>query len=221
MSKDKGKPMVRSDTNDKKSDHKISLQFMSLKSFYSAAKKRALSVLLISFIIIIVFVPDAKPFLLQQLVSIGLFKAEIKKNGENNLPVTASFSFTDSAGITATTAGLKGKVVFINFWASWCPPCRAEMPSLDELYEKLQNDDRFVFLFINEDEDKSKAIKYLQKNHFTLPLYSRTGDVPTEIFSGTLPTTIVIDKVGKVVLKHEGIAGYNTDAFIRQLRDLL
>ncbi len=194
---------------------------MSFKTFYSAVKKRGLSVLLISFLIIIVFVPDAKSFLLQQLVSVGLFKAEIKKNGVNNLPQTASFSFTNSAGITVTTAGLKGKVVFINFWASWCPPCRAEMPSLDELYKKLQNDDRFVFLFINEDEDKSKAIKYLEKNHFTIPLYSRLGDVPNEIFSGTLPTTVVIDKDGKVVLKHEGLAGYNTDAFIRQLKDLL
>lgn len=194
---------------------------MSFKTFYSAVKKRGLSVLLISFLIIIVFVPDAKSFLLQQLVSVGLFKAEIKKNGVNNLPEKASFSFTNSASITATTAGLKGKVVFINFWASWCPPCRAEMPSLDELYKKLQNDDRFVFLFINEDEDKSKAIKYLEKNHFTIPLYSRLGDVPNEIFSGTLPTTVVINKDGKVVLKHEGLAGYNTEAFIRQLKDLL
>ena len=95
------------------------------------------------------------------------------------------------------------------------------MPSLDELYKKLQNDDRFVFLFINEEEDKSKAIKYLEKNHFTIPLYSRLGDVSNEIFSGTLPTTVVINKDGKVVFKHEGLAGYNTEAFIRQLKDLL
>lgn len=194
---------------------------MSLKNFYSAVKKRGLSVLLIGFLVIIVFVPDAKSFLLQQLVSVGLFKAEIKINEVNNLTETASVSFTNSAGITAATAGLKGKVVFINFWASWCPPCRAEMPSLNELYKKLQNDDRFVFLFINEDEDKSKAIKYLKKNHFTIPLYTRSGAIPNEIFSGTLPTTVIINKDGKVVLKHEGLAGYNTESFIRQLKDLL
>lgn len=194
---------------------------MNSKTFYSAVKKNWLSALLIGFLMIIVFVPDAKSFLLQQLVSVGLFKAEIKNNGRNNLLEAASFSYIDSAGITATTAELKGKVVFINFWASWCPPCRAEMPSLESLYKKLQNDDRFVFLFINEDEDKSQAIKYLQKNHFTIPIYSRSGDVPNEIFSGTLPTTVVIDKDGKVVLMHEGIAGYNNDAFIRQLKELL
>ena len=194
---------------------------MDFKTFYSALKKGWLNVLFISFLLVIIFSPDAKSLLLRQLVSVGLFKAEIKKDGVDNLPEKVSFSYINSAGITATTAELKGKVVFINFWASWCPPCRAEMPDLDKLYKKLLNDDRFVFLFINEDQDKTKALKYLEKNHFTIPLYSRTEDVPNNIFSGTLPTTIVINKDGKVVLKHEGLAGYNTDAFIRQLKDLL
>jgi thiol-disulfide isomerase/thioredoxin len=130
------------------------------------------------------------------------------------------FSFTNSAGITATTASLKGKVVFINFWASWCPPCRAEMPSLNNLYKKLQDDDRFVFLFMNEDEDKAKATGYLNKEKFAIPLYNRSGNVPNEIFSGTLPTTIVLNKDGKIVLKHEGMAGYDTEEFIRQLKEL-
>ena len=54
-----------------------------------------------------------------------------------------------------------------------------------------------------------------------MPLYSSTGNVPTEIYSGSLPTTIVLNKEGKVVLKKDGMAGYNTDAFIKQLKDLL
>lgn len=175
-----------------------------------------------AFVLVLIVSPDAKSWMLQQLVAVGLFKAEIKKEAVNdNSTANTEFAFTNSTGITATTASLKGKVVFINFWASWCPPCRAEMPSLNDLYKKLKDDNRFVFLFMNEDEDKTKALQYLEKNNFTIPLYNRSGDVPNEIFSGTLPTTIVLNKLGEIVLKHEGMAGYNTDAFIKQLKELL
>jgi len=184
-------------------------------------KKRWLSILFYALIIVFLFSPDAKSWLLKQVVSTGLLKAEIKKDSDKNTSEAVTFSYTDAKGNPATTADLKGKVVFINFWASWCPPCRAEMPSLKNLYQKFKDDDRFVFLFINEDEDKNKAIEYLEKNSFTIPLFYSSGNVPREIFSGSLPTTIVLDKEGKIVLKHQGMAGYDTEGFIRQLKELL
>ena len=184
-------------------------------------KKRWLSILFYGLIIVFIFSPDAKSWLLKQVVSTGLLKAEIKKDSNKKLPEAAVFPFTDSNGETATTADLKGKVVFINFWASWCPPCRAEMPSLENLYKKFKTDDRFVFLFMNEDEDKNKAIEYLKKNNFTIPLFYSSGNVTPEIFSGSLPTTVVLNKEGNIVLKHQGMAGYDTEDFIRQLKELL
>ncbi|KAA9040591.1 TlpA family protein disulfide reductase [Ginsengibacter hankyongi] len=182
--------------------------------------KRVLNILLIAFFIFIIISPNGKAWLLQQFVAVGLFKPEIKKDTAQDLPVSASFAYTDSTRNVNNTANLKGKVVFINFWASWCPPCRAEMPSLHELYKKLQNDTNFIFLFINEDENKTKAIDYLEKNHFSFPVYYTSGDVPAEIFNGSLPTTIVINKKGNVVLNHKGIGGYDSDSFIRQLKEL-
>jgi thiol-disulfide isomerase/thioredoxin len=195
---------------------------MNFKTSYTLLKKYAANILMVGFAVIMVFVPGTKSWVLQQLVSVGLFKASIDKEGVNAItPEKSSFSYTDAAGNAANTAGLKGKVVFINFWASWCPPCQAEMPSLQGLYNKLKDDNRFVFLFINEDEDKEKATAYLKKNNYTFPVYSTAGPVPNEIYSGSLPTTIVLDKDGKVVLKKEGMAGYDTEAFIQQLKDLL
>lgn len=94
------------------------------------------------------------------------------------------------------------------------------MPSINELYKKLQSDTNFVFLSINEDDDKSKANGYLDNNHFSFPIYYASGNVPGEIFAGTLPTTIVLDKKGRIVLKHQGLAGYNNDSFLRQLKEL-
>lgn len=184
-------------------------------------KKRWFSLLFYTLIIIFIFSPGAKSWVLKQVVSTGLFKAEIKKDSNKNLTEAAPFSFTDARGKTATTADLKGKVVFVNFWASWCPPCRAEMPSLESLYQKFKTDERVVFLFMNEDNDRNKAVQYLQKNHFSIPLLYATGDVSSEIFSGSLPTTVILDKEGKIVLRHTGMARYNSEDFINQLRGLL
>ncbi|MGN6539974.1 MAG: TlpA family protein disulfide reductase [Ginsengibacter sp.] len=192
---------------------------MNLKSIIPIIKKRWASILFYGIIILLIFSPGAKSWLLQQVVSTGLLKAEIK-NGAKDLQNAATFSFIDGEGKTSTTADLKGKVVFINFWASWCPPCRAEMPSLENLYQKLKDNSNFVFLFINEDDDRSKGLKYLEANDFTIPFYQASGNVPAEIFSGSLPTTIVLNKKGKVVLKHSGMARYDTQDFMSQLKEL-
>ncbi len=192
------------------------------KTVWAFIKKRGLDLLFVAAVLIFIFSPNAKEWLMQQLLSTGLFNAGIKKEAAAKENATSfPFSFTNANGQRVTTADLKGKVVFINFWASWCPPCRAEMPSLNELYSELKTDNRFVFLSVNEDDDTAKAAMYLQSNHYHIPLYKRIADVPADIFSGTLPTTIVIDKSGKVVLKHEGMADYNTTDFIQQLKELL
>jgi len=193
---------------------------MNLKSIIPIIKKRWASILFYGIIILLIFSPGAKSWVLQQVVSTGLLKAEIKNDGAKDLQNAATFSFIDGEGKTSTTADLKGKVVFINFWASWCPPCRAEMPSLENLYQKLKDNSNFVFLFINEDDDRSKGLKYLEANDFTIPFYQASGNVPAEIFSGSLPTTIVLNKKGKVVLKHSGMARYDTQDFMSQLKEL-
>ena len=130
---------------------------MDFKKIYSFIKNNLVNILLTGFVLVVLFNPDAKSWMLQQLVKVGLFNAEIKKEGLKDVPKNISFSFVNSEGKMLNTAELKGKVVFINFWASWCPPCRAEMPSIQALYNKLKSDDRIVFLFMNEDE---KSLEY-------------------------------------------------------------
>lgn len=194
------------------------LKILKSKSFL----RKAGNVLFFGLLLLFVFSTEAKSWLLQKMVSIGLFKAEIrsapvKSSAENKI----SFLFYDANGQIISTTDLKGKVVFINFWATWCPPCRAEMPSLNALYNNFKNDERFVFLFINEDEDPAKAKAFLQKERYDFPSTARAGNVPPQIFNGTLPTTIVLNKLGQLVLKKEGLADYNTPAFMQQMKDLL
>ena len=191
---------------------------MNRKKITSKIKNNWGNILFYTLLLVFIVSPGAKAWLLQRIISTGFFQAEIKKELPANTAMPA-FSFTDSSGIPVPSASLKGKVVFINFWASWCPPCRAEMPSLNKLYLSLRNNSHFVFLFVNEDEDQIKAIHYIESHHLDIPLYHRMEASP-EMFSGTLPTTIVLNEEGKIVLKHEGMADYDNEGFIRQLKEL-
>jgi thiol-disulfide isomerase/thioredoxin len=195
---------------------------MSAAKYLLFIKKRGLAILLYAFLVVILVSPAAKSWVLQELVATGLFNASFDKSvpAKSN-SANLSFDYLDNQGSIKNTASLRGKIVFINFWASWCPPCRAEMVSLNQLYLKLKNDDRIVFLFLNQDDDKTKAISYLREKAFTLPLYTPSGGVPEMIFKGTLPTTAILDKSGNVVFFHEGMRKYDTDTFIRQLKSLL
>jgi thiol-disulfide isomerase/thioredoxin len=191
---------------------------VDLKKIFIKIKKNWGNILFYTVILVFIFSPSAKAWLLQRIISTGFFKAEIKKEPPANIAAPA-FSFTDSNGMSVTSAELKGKVVLINFWASWCPPCRAEMPSLNKLYLSLRNDSNFVFLFVNEDEDINKGINFIKENNLAIPFYQANA-VSTELFRGTLPTTVVLNKQGNIVLKHEGMADYDNEQFINQLKEL-
>lgn len=183
---------------------------------------KVLNVSLITFILLLIFVPDAKSWMMRQLISTGLFNAQVDKHPALTASTISELglTFVDTAGNSLSVASLEGKIVFINFWATWCPPCRAEMPSLSKLYQEFENDKDIVFLFVSEDEDLAKAIEYLKANQYQLPLYSASGGAPDNFYSGTLPTTLVFDKVGKLFHKHEGMANYNTSKFISSLKAL-
>ena len=193
---------------------------MNIKPIFPKIKKHWGSIIFYAVIFFFVFNTDAKSWVLRQVIATGVLDTGIKKDPPDKQPVNTSFSFSSPEGNTLTSSTLQGKVVFINFWASWCPPCRAEMPSLNSLYLTLKNDNRFVFLFVSEDDDRTKASEYLKKNNFSIPVYYR-NQASTEMFSGTLPTTIVLDKEGNIVMKHTGLAGYDNKKFISQLKSLL
>lgn len=185
------------------------------------AFRTATNILFLGLVLSLLFSPEAKSWVLKQLLKAGFFKTEIRQNADIRMYPAPLFAYQDEKQHTYLSSALNGKVVFINFWASWCPPCRAEMPSLNALYQELKEDKRFVFLFINEDDDLAKSRNYLDHQQFSIPLMTPSGNIPHELFSGSLPTTVVLNKQGGVVLKHEGLGNFNNREFIQSLKDQL
>lgn len=115
----------------------------------------------------------------------------------------------------------KGDVVFLNFWATWCPPCIAEMPNIQALYEQYQENDAIKFVMVSLDEDPEKARQFLKDKGFTFDAYRLGGHLPDIFQSSVVPTTYVITKNGQLATKKQGMANYNTAAFKNFLNTLL
>jgi thiol-disulfide isomerase/thioredoxin len=183
-------------------------------------KKRITNFLFITAILVLLFVPSAKAFLLQGLMKIGLFKPDSTEK-----PVAAALNFSaikfkDSKGKVVDLGSLQGKVVFINFWATWCPPCLAEMPSVNKLYEQFKSNPDVVFLLVDADSDFGKSQQYMDKKNYGLPVYAVASSIPEVLFKGSLPTTVVLDKEGHIVYHGEGAANYADKKFVAFIEKL-
>lgn len=164
------------------------------------------------FIIVILVSPDAKSYLTRGLMAIGLFQPGVSDAGTGN-EMPPDTRFVDESGNSVTIGALKGKVIFLNIWATWCPPCRAEMPALNQLHQDLKNNADIVFLIVDADSNLPKAAAFQQKNGYSLPLYSAASDIAPKVYSGTLPTTVIIDKKGNIRERYTGAKDYSNKGF--------
>lgn len=181
-----------------------------------------ITALLIVFAAGMLFFPTFKATVLQGLMKVGLFQPGVSAKAER--PSTEknwNVSFTNSKGEIIDGSALKGKVVFVNAWATWCPPCIAEMPSVNELYKNYKSNPDVVFLLVDADNNLPKSEKFMTDKGFDLPVYISQDNIPEEWYDGTLPTTIVLDKKGNIMYHHAGVANYNSSKFKSFLQELL
>lgn len=130
-----------------------------------------------------------------------------------------SFKAPDKSIIN--TQDLIGKVVFINFWATWCPPCIAEMPSIQILYDKFKDNKDIVFLIVDVDADLIGAERFMKSRKFTLPLYIPNSNIPSSFLKGAIPTTVILDKRGNIDVRLEGGRDYTAPQITQALQSLL
>lgn len=190
-----------------------------------------LSVLLGVFLVAMVFSPDTKAWVSRGLMKIGLFKPKLERlepvagDGLTGAPeavaVKPSVFFTDGSGNRIDAANQEGKVVFINFWATWCPPCIAEMPSIDKLYAQFKDNDEVVFVMADVDNQYEKSMQFMTDRNLALPVHVPAGKIPEHWLGGSIPTTLILDKRGQIAARHEGMADYSGPEVADFIRSLM
>jgi len=138
-------------------------------------------------------------------------------------PASAAPDFTlrSLGGPNLRLAEQRGRVVMINFWATWCGPCRQEMPQLSKLYDKYRASG-FVLLGVNVDDDVRNATQVAARLGVSFPVLLDTDKTVSKLYDlSTMPSTVLVDRDGKVRYVHRGyLSGYE-DTYDRQLRELL
>ncbi|MDR2783706.1 MAG: TlpA family protein disulfide reductase [Treponema sp.] len=123
-------------------------------------------------------------------------------------------------GSTQKLSGLKGNVVFLNFWATWCGPCRTEMPSMETLYQRFK-DRSFVMLAIDLQEDSEDVSSFMRQMGLTFPVGIDDGPIGSMYGISAIPTTFIIDKNGYIIATIAGSKNWNTQEVFSAIDSLL
>lgn len=139
-----------------------------------------------------------------------------------NPPVKAKdFTLEDLKGSAVSLRDFEGKVIFLNFWATWCPPCRIEMPDMEKLWQKFKDED-FVILAVDLRETSEKVSSFIKENGYTFPvLLDSGGEVANTYGITAIPTTYLLDPRGRMVGKALGARDWASDDAFKLIEHLL
>ena len=139
-----------------------------------------------------------------------------QSSSDNNMAAATaqlpSFSIKDVNDNIVNMQSLKGKKVFVNLWASWCPPCKREMPSIEKLYQSVDSN-KVKFVLISLDDQFEHAKKYVSSKKLKLPIYYPTENPPTLFNVQGIPATFIFNEKGELIKQIEGMENYDTNEY--------
>jgi len=160
--------------------------------------------------------------LAQRAVLLSGFADAPAVTDENKEPFDYNFVVKDLQGNKTDFGHFKGKVVFLNLWATWCPPCRSEMPGIQKLYDRVDKDKiEFVMLSLDKDGQVERVKNYVNKSAYTFPIYMPSGYLSAQLQVPSIPTTFVISADGHIVFKEVGMKNYDTEKFKKFLNQFI
>jgi len=165
-------------------------------------------------------IPDSRKVISSTIIRYTMFQP-----GENSEVIFVdesdlSWKLISLDGATALLSDFKGKVIFLNFWATWCPPCRSEMPSIQSLYDKIKNNKNIKFILVSVEEPETVK-NYLAENKFTMPVYVSDKSLTARFKVNGIPASFILNAKGHVVFKHIGSAKWDGKESINFIKGLI
>lgn len=150
--------------------------------------------------------------------SLALFSPSTVDDSKQTTIEDFNWILKDESGTSFNFKSTKGKVVLVNFWATWCPPCIAEMSSIQALYDDYKDKVEFVFV---SNEKFSVINKFMNEKEYTFKVYNSITKYPNNFDVSSIPRTFLIDKSGRIVIDKTGAANWNSESVKEVINDLL
>lgn len=169
-------------------------------------------------ILILFFIPNTRGMMQITLTRIFSFSPSLVDEEERVNVATYDWKLHGVNTESINFDQAKGKVVLVNFWATWCPPCIAEMPSLQNLYNEYK--DRVMFVFLT-DVDDQELNKFMSDKNFYFPVYRSLSNVPKPFVTSPIPSTYLVDKSGTIIIDKRNAADWDTKKVKNTIDQLL
>ncbi len=193
--------------------HKSSQSF-DIKAFF----KKQWSNILFFAVVLLFIIPSSRMFVQSKLASLFSGSPSLIEANERESLSNYNLVLKDLNGETANFNQSQGKPILINFWATWCAPCIAEMPDLDELHNTFKDDVDFYFV---SQESQKTLNKFIASKKYDLPVYIQQTQLPQPLNNDAIPSTYLIHPNGEIIAKATGAAKWNDEEIHQMIKNML
>ncbi|WGD34097.1 TlpA disulfide reductase family protein [Olleya sp. YS] len=176
--------------------------------------------ILFAVMLLLLIIPQTRQIIQIQLhKGLALFSPSVESESNRKIITNYNWNLIDINGNKYNFRQAENKVVLVSFWATWCPPCIAELPSLQKLYEDYKDKIEFVFI---SNEKPEKLYQFSVHNGYTFTIYNPSEASPNKLFDvNSIPRNFLIDKTGQVVIDKSGAANWNSETVRNTIDKLL